>query len=66
MPKLPRPTVEVTPTQDPSAPSGSVDVVISRDGKATSHRADGSSTTEIVKDAVRKVLDDHRTAEWLP
>lgn len=65
---LPRPTVNVTPTveRDSTAPAGSVDVVISRDGKAKSYQADGSSVTEVVKDAVEKILNDPHTAEWLP
>lgn len=65
---LPAPTVDVTPAQnrDSAAPAGSVDVVISRDGKARSYRAQGAGTTEIVKDAVEKVIADAHTAEWLP
>jgi hypothetical protein len=64
---LPRPDVSVTPAgdRDPGAPQGSVDVVISRDGKAISHRAEGSTTSEVVKDAVEKILNDHRSAEWV-
>lgn len=65
---LPRPDVSVTPAtdRDPLAPSGSVDIVISRDNKAKSYRADGGSTTAIVKDAVEKILNDRHSAEWLP
>ena len=65
---LPAPTVDVTPAteRDPSATPGSVDVVISRDGKGRSYRAEGGSTVELVKDAVRKVISDAHTAEWLP
>lgn len=63
---MPRPDVAVTPSVDVNAPPGSVDIVISRDGKATSHRATGGSTTEVVKDAVRQIINDGRTAEWLP
>ncbi len=67
-PTLPRPDIAVTPAieRDITAPTGSVDVVISRDGKAKSFRAEGGSVTEVVKDAVEKILGDAGTAEWLP
>ena len=65
---LPAPTVDVTPAadRDSSAPAGSVDVVIHRDGKGRSYRTEGGSTADVVRDAVRKVLADPHTAEWLP
>lgn len=64
---LPRPEVTVTPAsdRDPIAPSGSVDIVISRGGKGKSYRADGSSAPEIVKDAIEKVLADPYSGEWI-
>lgn len=58
---LPRPTV----TADSSA-DGSVDVVISRDGKARSYKGEGPTREAVVKDVVKKILDDGHTAEWLP
>lgn len=60
------PTVDVTPSADTAAPSGSVDIVVHRDGKGKSYRADGGTSVELVKDAVRKVLADPYSAEWLP
>jgi hypothetical protein len=68
MPPLPAPTVDVTPAadRDSSAPAGSVDVVISREGKGRSYRTVGGSTVDVVRDAVRKVLNDPYTAEFLP
>ena len=76
---LPRPTVTVTPTKerDPSASHGSVDVVISRDNgtrpdgtarspTARSYVADGGSTSEVIKDAMQKILNDPFTAEFIP
>lgn len=62
------PTVDVTPAseRDESAPSGSVDIVVHRDGKGRSYRADGGTSVELVKDAVRKVLNDPYSAEWIP
>lgn len=58
---LPRPTVDVTDT-----PDGKSHVVISRDGKARSWAIEGSTSKEMVKDAVEKVISDSHTAEWLP
>lgn len=68
MTDLPRPDVTVTHAteRDPNAPPGSVDVVISRDGKAKSYRATGDSGPTIVADAVKQIISDPRTAEWLP
>ena len=80
MADLPRPIVTVTPSieRDSAAPSGSVDIVITRadgvgkDGAPlspkvlASHRADGGSVCEVVKDAVTKVIGDRRTGEALP
>jgi len=68
MTTLPRPDVTVTHAteRDPTAPPGSMDVVISRDGKGKSYRAVGDSGPAIVKDAIEKVLGDHYTGEWLP
>ena len=65
---LSRPTVEVTPAsdRDSSAPAGSVDVVVSRDGKGRSYRAEGGTSVELVKDAVKKVLNDPYSGEWIP
>lgn len=58
---LPRPDVNVSTNS-----TGGTDVVISRDGKAKSYTSDAASKDEIVKDVVKKILDDPRTAEWLP
>lgn len=66
MTTLPRPDVTVTHATDPSAPSGSMDVVISRDGKGKSYRVVGDSGPAIVKDAIEKVIGDKYTGEWLP
>jgi hypothetical protein len=68
MTALPRPNVEATPApeRDPAAPPGSVDVVISREGKGKSYRVVGDSGPAIVKDAIEKVLSDPYSAEWLP
>lgn len=62
------PTIDVTPAseRDASAPSGSVDIVVHRDGKGRSYRAEGGTPVDLVKDAVRKVLADPYSAEWLP
>ncbi len=55
--------------RDPSAPSGSIDIVISRRGsdgqspKAHTYRAEGATEVERVADAVRKVLSNPATAE---
>jgi hypothetical protein len=67
-PPLPNPEVEVThaPNRDPSAPQGSMDVVISRGGKAWSYRTiGGASTADIVKDAVKQVINDERVGEFI-
>ncbi len=61
MTDLPRPDVTVT-----SAPEGHTDVIISRDGKARSYRAEGVGVNEKIADAVRKVIADPHTAEFLP
>lgn len=61
-PKLPRPDINVTTTSDGAAN----DLVISRDGKAKSYRIEGTTRQDVIKDAVKKVLDDPRSAEWLP
>lgn len=68
MTTLPRPDVNVTHAteRDPNAPPGSMDVVISRDGKAKSYRVVGDTGPAIVKDAVEKVLGDPHSGEWLP
>ena len=66
MADLPAPTVDVTPTTDTSAPSGSVDIVVHRDGKGKSYRAEGGTSVELVKDAVKKVLADPYSGEWIP
>jgi hypothetical protein len=65
---LPRPDVTVTHAteRDPNAPTGSMDVVISRDGRAKSYRIVGETGPAIVKDAVEKVLGDPYSGEWLP
>lgn len=65
---LPRPNVEVSNTQgrDSSAPDGSVDVVISRNGKGKSYRSVGGNLQEVVKDVVEKIISDRYTGEWLP
>ncbi len=64
---LPRPDVNVTHAteRDPSAPPGSMDVVVSREGKGRSYRVVGDGTA-IVKDAIEKVLSDPYSAEFLP
>ncbi len=65
---LPRPDVSVTHAteRDPSAPPGSMDVVVSREGKARSYRVTGDTGPAIVKDAIEKVLADPYNAEFLP
>jgi len=60
MPDLPRPDVTTTTGTD------HVDVVISRDGKATSHRGEGTTETARTTDVVKKILNDRRSLEWLP
>lgn len=59
---LPRPTIDVTPSSDGL---GS-DVVISRDGKEKKYKGEGSTREGVVKDVVKKILDDPHSAEWLP
>lgn len=63
----PRPTVEVEPV-DPASANSSLDITIRRgDGKViTQHRAEGSSTVQIVRDAVERVIGDRKTIEALP
>ncbi len=65
---LPRPVVEVTHAteRDPSAPPGSMDVVVSRDGKGRSYRITGDNGPAIVKDGIEKVLGDSYSGEWIP
>lgn len=67
MATLPAADVTAAPASDrePGAPWGSVDLVISRGGKARSYRCDGQTVAEVVQDAVRKVLDDPHTAEHI-
>lgn len=60
---LPRPDVSTAPAADGS---GGIDVVISRDGKAKSYKGEGATREAVVKDVVKKILDDGHTAEWLP
>lgn len=55
----PQPDVSVT------SDATGVNVVISRDGKCTTHRGEGASRDGQVKDAVDKILADHRTAEYV-
>jgi len=64
---LPKPDVTVTPAtdRDTSAPVNSQDVVISRNGRAMSVRTSGGNTTDVVKDAVEKILADTRSAEYV-
>jgi len=63
MADLPRPDVGViTPQTEPLY----TDVVISRDGKAKSYRGEGTNEVERTKSIVRQILDNPRTAEWLP
>jgi hypothetical protein len=67
-PPLPDAEVEVThaTNRDSAVPQGSMDVVISRGGKARSYRTIGGvSTSEIVKDAVKKVINDERVGEFI-
>lgn len=68
MATLPRPQVDVTPAsdRDTTAPTGSVDVVISREGKGRSYRSVGGSTAEVVKDIAEKILGDTYSSEWVP
>lgn len=61
-PKLPRPDIDA----QTSAGGTVVDIVVSRDGKAKSYHGSGGHNGEAVKEAVRKILDDPQTAEWLP
>lgn len=65
---LPRPDITVTSAKDrdPSASDGSLDVVVSRDGKGKSFRVEGGSSTELVKDAVTKTLNEPYMGEFLP
>lgn len=65
---LPPPTVDVTPAtdRDASAPAGSVDVVVHRDGRGRSYRIDPGTTTEMVKSGIEKVLADPYSGEWIP
>ncbi len=63
-PDLPRP--DVTVTEHHTGDSYSLDVVISRDGKAQSYTGTGSSSREAIKDTFVKVLNDPRIAESLP
>jgi hypothetical protein len=65
MADLPRPDVGVVrPSEEYSG--SHTDVVISRDGKAKSYRGEGSNEVERTKSIVRQIVDDPRTAEWLP
>lgn len=66
-PPLPDPTVTVDEarSRDMNAPQGSVDVVIDRGGKCKSFRGEGSTTTEIVKDVVEKILKEPYTGEFI-
>jgi len=59
---LPRPDVKVETTSD-----GKEWLVISREQhKAKSYEIKGATPREKVADAVRQVIDDGHTAEWLP
>ncbi len=68
MTTLTRPDVTVTNAteRDPNAPPGSMDVVISRDGKAKSYRTIAGTTAEVMKDGIEKVIADPYSAEWIP
>ena len=68
MAALPRPEVTVTHAsdRDPSAPTGSMDVVITDGSRAKSYRVGGDDGPAIVKDAVEQIIGDRHTAEWLP
>jgi len=67
---LPRPdvTVDTKTTQDEgdTSPVHQVDVVVSRDNKARSYTGTGSTPSEAIKGAVRKIVDDRGFAEMLP
>lgn len=63
MATLPRPDVNVV--EGEVSGTRTVDVVISRDGKAKSYRGEGTGTAPI-KQIVEKMIGDPLTAEWLP
>jgi hypothetical protein len=63
-------THPVTPPLSPpdvqtTVSGGSADIVVSRDNKARSYHGDGKDSSEAVKDAVKKLLDDPHTAEYV-
>lgn len=66
---LSRPDVKVG---RPCPPEGccpsdtAVEVVISRDGKARSYQQDGATRDEAYGKALREILDDPKSIEWLP
>jgi len=70
MMSLPRPDVSVTEGVEQTVSGGpdyrAVDVVISRDGKAKSYRGIGVTGSDATKEVIRKILDDPKTAEYLP
>ncbi len=67
MTDLPRPDVEVTSVE--SDGGHIVDITVSREGHSRKYeggRDGGFSRDGAVKDAVRKMLDDPYTLEWIP
>lgn len=63
---LPRPDVEVT-SEVPSSNGGAkVNIKVSRDSKSATHEGSGNDSNAATAEAVKKLLGDPKTAEWLP
>lgn len=62
---IPQPDVEVTDASTGITGASGIDVTISRDGKARSYHGVGVAKNDAVKDAVKKILDDPHTAEYV-
>lgn len=68
-PPLPRP--DVTTTHETITGTGApdfeaVDITISRDNKGKTYTGKGQTIPEAVSEAVKQIINDKASAEWLP
>jgi len=65
MAELPRPDVDVTHDKTDWG-TERTKIEVTRDGKSKSYEANGITQGVATREAVKKLLDDPYTAEWLP
>lgn len=62
---IPQPDVEVTDAPTGVHGTSGVDIFVSRDSKGRTYHGLGMTKNDAVKDAVKKLLDDPHTAEYV-